>query len=190
MSDELPMSPDDGFEIQHQRTGGLFLVTIVNMLTTLLFLLLCVSAVVGRHWAMGAFFGAFGLFLAYAVLNMVRASLSRRLVATVDRRGITFATPTIKDYRFRRWSWDEIDSIEQQTTSGRYVTVRDLYFALRPSPRVEAFRESLPRRNIFGVGRDKQLQYATTVRFSIGVRPDRDDTIARLFDIAPQWLVG
>lgn len=178
------MSGADRFEIRQTRSVGSIVVTIINALVALLFLIGGLALLVSAQAVPYALFlTVFGTLLALLVIRLLRRVGARALVATVDRDGIVFAD--IKDDRFRRWSWGEIGAIQTRDMTVRGAKIRDLRFPLLPSPRVDEFIESMPRRNIWGSGRKKQLEAATTMRFSVGVRPDRSETISRLSRIAP-----
>lgn len=176
--------------VRQERTVGVFLV--ITFLGSLGLLLLFSGLVVLIDRAAfdggGVLTAVLGAVLTAIPAGLVRRAARRTVLARIDVTGVAFGK--IRDPRFRFWSWAEIADVTISTATVRGTKIRDLRFAVFRSPRVDELRVSLPRRNIWGSGRDTQLTYQTNIRFSVGVRPRRDAVIARLLELAPPRLTS
>ncbi|MFW0794689.1 hypothetical protein AAFP30_12830 [Gordonia sp. CPCC 205515] len=177
-----------GIEVTQHRTFGAVVILVLNGLMALMFTLAGLSVLLGGTMVVGGLvFLTLGILLTWASIAFGRRVLATGAIARIDRFGVTFMR--IRDERFRSWTWAEMLMIHQRTTRSSNATIRDLVFVPAPSPRVAAFEASLPTRNWFGMGRRSQVDAALTIRFSAGVRPKRDNTVALLRTLTPAGLL-
>lgn len=182
------MNTSDTVVIRQERTAGVVLVLLALGPFGLLFLLSAPLVLIGGEGFSGGAVIMFllGLMMTALTVNLACRAVTRSVRARIDATGVSFEK--IRDPRFRTWSWAEIAAVSTRTTTVRGAKIRDLRFELHRSPRVDELRASLPARDIWFSSRDTQLDYQSTIRFGVGVRPRRDEVIARLGQWAPARL--
>ncbi|MFW0794690.1 hypothetical protein AAFP30_12835 [Gordonia sp. CPCC 205515] len=178
----------DVIEIRQTLTVVAFLQFIGCALVTVLMLSFGLRALANGAISVGGYVFILAVIGIAGTVQIGRDLFTRTLIARIDFTGVTFGR--IRDPQFCHWSWTEIAYVESQTTRLEATPSRYLLFHLVASDRTAALSASGsagPGRSRFM--RQTQLGRATMIKFTAGMRPDLDETVAQLRVLAPMRVV-